>query len=551
MSNCKSICAVCSRTVYSCYWGKPRESTKSKTKACLWFSIVAVVTVTALAWMYICMVTYNDQEDVNWKGFTALHLWINWFMVLIILSALITAYCVFLLIFALIQVALKGPLNLHWAHKIFLLVGSIFIASGVIGISLVWKQEWLTVRLSLEATSPFLQFGAVGALTLLCNMVFKAIFTTRQTLSRYIIGSTFATVSVVLFLLPLCIRSPCFIEKHKLPAKPMLIGHRGAPMLAPENTIMSFNRSISCGIKAFETDVQLSEDRVPFLMHDNDSNFLLRTTNAKDAFPHKPLHTSASLTWAEYQSLNAGEWFVKTDPFKTVSQLSEAEKEMAQNQKIPTLQQLLQLAQQHRIHVMFDLYSPNQKDDTIDTVKTILLSGIDRNLVLWLPPTERDYVKASGFTQVYNNVGEMKRKNGTHLNLKYSKISTREIRELRKNNFDVNLWVVNERWLFSLLWCAGASSVTTNSCHTLKDMEWPDWTITRQLYRKIWLTVDIVSLLIMAGLFVYQWHENQKEVIRVEEEKTVSFLTSKSFDDNTTVSLTSGLISDTSTDKIS
>lgn len=48
-------------------------------------------------------------------------------------------------------------------------------------------------------------------------------------------------------------------------------------------------------------------------------------------------------------------------------------------------------------------------------------------------------------------------------------------RDLRADNITVNLWVVNERWLFSLLWCAGAISVTTNSCHLLKDVEQPDW----------------------------------------------------------------------------
>ena len=48
-------------------------------------------------------------------------------------------------------------------------------------------------------------------------------------------------------------------------------------------------------------------------------------------------------------------------------------------------------------------------------------------------------------------------------------------RDLQKQNVTVNLWVVNERWLFSLLWCAGAGSVTTNSCHLLNDMKEPDW----------------------------------------------------------------------------
>lgn len=48
-------------------------------------------------------------------------------------------------------------------------------------------------------------------------------------------------------------------------------------------------------------------------------------------------------------------------------------------------------------------------------------------------------------------------------------------RELRGKNVSVNLWVVNERWLFSLLWCTGASSVTTNACHIFKNMSKPDW----------------------------------------------------------------------------
>lgn len=55
-------------------------------------------------------------------------------------------------------------------------------------------------------------------------------------------------------------------------------------------------------------------------------------------------------------------------------------------------------------------------------------------------------------------------------------------RNLRSEDITVNLWVVNERWLFSLLWCAGASSVTTNACHLLKDMEQPDWVMVSNTY---------------------------------------------------------------------
>ncbi|XP_074504625.1 glycerophosphoinositol inositolphosphodiesterase GDPD2 isoform X1 [Sebastes fasciatus] len=500
MSQNDSCCRVCSRGLYSCHW---KRSTKKK-HACCWLSFVAVVSLLSLCWMYICLVTFNDREDVNWEGFDKLKRWVNWFMVLIIISAVLTSYCVLLLLFALFQVALREPLNLHWLHKIFLFFGVIFIALGVTGISLKWKQEWPIVPLSLQATAPFLQFGAVGALTLLSYFVFQGFHTAKAKWSRFLIAVIFVVLSAAIFLCPLIIQSPCLIVE--LPEKPKLIGHRGAPMLAPENTMMSFNRSIACGVTAFETDVQLSKDRVPFLMHDHNSGFLRRTTNVKEKFPGEDFNLSSSLTWEELQSLNAGKWFLKTDPFRSVSNLTEEEMETARNQTIPSLLQLLNLAKQHNISVIFDLYSPNQENDTVDTVNTILSSGIDPGLVLWLPPAEREYVNrtAPGFVQVYNNESDMLEEGGDHLNVKYSNLSAKKIREHRSRNVTVNLWVVNERWLFSLLWCAGASSVTTNSCHLLKDMEQPDWVMTPRTYKIIWITVDVVSALIMTGLYIFQ-----------------------------------------------
>uniref|UniRef100_A0A8D0AX15 Glycerophosphodiester phosphodiesterase domain containing 2 n=1 Tax=Sander lucioperca TaxID=283035 RepID=A0A8D0AX15_SANLU len=388
-------------------------------------------------------------------------------MVLIIISAVVTSYCVLLLLFALFQVALEEPLNLHWLHKILLFFGVMFITLGVTGICLRWSQEWPTVPLSLQ----------------------------------FLIAMLLVVVSAAIFLCPLKIESPCLIEKHELPDKPKLIGHRGAPMLAPENTMMSFNRSIACGVTAFETDVQLSKDRIPFLMHDHNASFLRRTTNVIEKFPDKDFSHSSNLTWKELQSLNAGEWFLKTDPFSSVSKLSEEEMETARNQTIPSLLQLLNLAKQHNISVIFDLYSPNQENDTVDTVNTILSSGIDPSLVLWLPPAERKYVNKTAPDFCLSLLP-------TYIYI-YTYIYTIAVfvsdRELRSRNVTVNLWVVNERWLFSLLWCAGASSVTTNSCHLLKDIDHPDWLMPPLTYKIIWITLDIVSILIMTGLYIFQW----------------------------------------------
>jgi len=46
------------------------------------------------------------------------------------------------------------------------------------------------------------------------------------------------------------------------------IAHRGAPALAPENTIPSLRKAVDLGARFIETDVQLTRDGVPVLFHD-------------------------------------------------------------------------------------------------------------------------------------------------------------------------------------------------------------------------------------------------------------------------------------------
>lgn len=78
---------------------------------------------------------------------------------------------------------------------------------------------------------------------------------------------------------------------------PFWIAHRGAGKLAPENTLAAFKLGASYGYRAFECDVKLSRDGVPFLLHDAD---LKRTAGQ---------HGIASeRTWDELCVLDAGSW---------------------------------------------------------------------------------------------------------------------------------------------------------------------------------------------------------------------------------------------------
>ncbi|KAM9470596.1 glycerophosphoinositol inositolphosphodiesterase GDPD2 [Clarias gariepinus] len=509
------IFRTCLRGIYSCSW-KRSIGTNQKC-ACCWFSFLSLVTILTLGWIYICFVAYNDRDDVNWKAYTFLSVWVNWFMIVVILSAVLAIYSLLILIFSLVHISIKEPLSLHWLHKVFLFVGLVIAALGVGGMSFNWKEEWSTVWLSLQATAPFLHLAAVVALTIISWLVFQSYYRARKTVSKLFIIGVFMAVLLAVFLSPLLIRSPCLTDT--LPTKPRLVGHRGSPMQAPENTLMSFSKSVECNVVAFETDVQLSKDNVPFLMHDQGKRFLERTTNVKDVFPNRMYNTSSDFTWEDLRKLNAGEWFVKTNPFWPGSFPSENDAYLARNQRILSLKELLDVAKEHNISIIFDL--KNENDDCNSTVKTILNSKIPQNLIWWLPSKCRADVKnqAPGFLQVYSEYPSKE----IFLNIKYNARSTEEIRNLTSHNVNVNLWVVNERWLFSLLWCAGASSVTTNTCHVFKDMSQPDWHLAPYVYRIIWITADVVSLLVMFILFFIQG-KARNQIFVLESERTVPLL---------------------------
>ncbi|MCG3188159.1 MAG: Glycerophosphodiester phosphodiesterase, cytoplasmic [Burkholderiaceae bacterium] len=78
---------------------------------------------------------------------------------------------------------------------------------------------------------------------------------------------------------------------------PLWIAHRGAGKLAPENTLAAFRLGAAHGHTAFECDVKLSADGVPFLLHDDT---LERTTTGRGV--------AGERAWAELSRLDAGGW---------------------------------------------------------------------------------------------------------------------------------------------------------------------------------------------------------------------------------------------------
>ncbi len=103
----------------------------------------------------------------------------------------------------------------------------------------------------------------------------------------------------------------------------MIIGHRGAAAVAPENTLASFKLAIDAGANGVEFDVRLAKDGVPVIIHDET---LQRTAHMQKRV--------VDLSAAELQQVNVGSWFSRRQ--KALADQFAAE-------TIPTLQQLFDL----------------------------------------------------------------------------------------------------------------------------------------------------------------------------------------------------------------
>ncbi len=90
-----------------------------------------------------------------------------------------------------------------------------------------------------------------------------------------------------------------------LSAAPLVIAHRGASAVAPENTLPGFARAVDLGADAVELDAKLTLDGQVVAFHDRT---LVRTTGAEGSIGSWPL--------TELRTLDAGAW--KSEAFRGV-----------------------------------------------------------------------------------------------------------------------------------------------------------------------------------------------------------------------------------------
>lgn len=123
---------------------------------------------------------------------------------------------------------------------------------------------------------------------------------------------------------------PMLIQNNK--SFPVVVGHRGAAGLAPENTLRAFEVALQLGVDGVEFDVQRSADGELMIFHDET---LERTTNGQGYLK--------DFTRTELQNLDAGNKFG----------------EVFRGEKIPTLYEVVDFLRHTNLILHLEVKSPH------------------------------------------------------------------------------------------------------------------------------------------------------------------------------------------------
>jgi glycerophosphoryl diester phosphodiesterase len=315
----------------------------------------------------------------------------------------------------------------------------------------------------------------------------------------------------ILWALPLII-PPGDVLRAEVPDKPLIIAHRGASMLAPENTDISAEMAAELGVYGLETDVQVSLDGGLFLMHDDT---LSRTTNVASIFPGREQEPASDFSIEEINRLNAGTWFVEQDPFRAIrnGQVTPEQQAEYRQQSVPMLEDWLNIVRAHELVFIFDLKAPPADHPFAASFFNLAFEqihnvGIDHQIWFLVDPVQLETVRnlapymirADGADyQSPPTAADLTGRGYQLVNVEYG-LNPRWIAEYQAANLWVNIYTVDEPWQFSRLWLLNVDSVTTSNAGVMSALERPIFSLPYSQYLLVWGMVGLMGLVLIAIL---------------------------------------------------
>jgi glycerophosphoryl diester phosphodiesterase len=212
---------------------------------------------------------------------------------------------------------------------------------------------------------------------------------------------------------------------------PLIIGHRGACALAPENTIASFKLAVEHGADYVELDAKLSADGQVMVIHDQTVD---RTTNGTGRVNQ--------LTLAQLKALDAGSKFNKKFA----------------GEKIPTLDEVFKaVGKDVKVNVELTNYA-SKNDDLVAKVveiikdnkmesRVLFSSFLPRNIALahkLLPEAPYGILCLEGLAGALSRSFLMKRLSPALVHPYLKDTNERLVKREHKRGRKVNVWTVND-----------------------------------------------------------------------------------------------------------
>ena len=243
----------------------------------------------------------------------------------------------------------------------------------------------------------------------------------------------------------------------------LIIAHRGASAVSPENTLVAFKKATALHANAIELDVRQTKDSQLVVLHDAPVD---RTTNGSGDI--------ASLTFPEVRKLDAGSWF--HPHFK--------------DEWIPTLQEVIQILDTTTILIIEikggnEVY-PGIEERVLETVKInrlegrVILKSFDQRVLARLkrqaPLTPLLYVYV--FTIPLLNitidhgmsVGDLFDLNVDYLQPHKIFLTKSHVRQAQERGFKVIAWDVQDESTMKALIDLGVDGIETDFPDLLHDI---------------------------------------------------------------------------------
>jgi len=243
------------------------------------------------------------------------------------------------------------------------------------------------------------------------------------------------------------------------------IAHRGGGSIAPENTLEAADKAFKNRAHMWELDVQLTAEGVPILMHDDS---LQRTTDVEGVFPDRTDYCVNSFFLAEIKELDAGSWFIETDPFGEIARgkVPQAALRSYKGTEVPTLKEALELTKSRGWRVNVELKTgegnpiAKEKRKTlvhkvaevigeVGPLSRIVVSSFEKELLkdfkCELPEIELALIIDGPVEDPYKDRSEV----WGGLNFPASAIEDgklrHQLRELASSGTKIMLWTINDR----------------------------------------------------------------------------------------------------------